>query len=374
MKISKVAARLLQAEPRTVIVSAAGRNPKLASVLVEVETDEGISGYGEAMARGGGAATKEAVLQLLAPIIVGQNPLNIEGLFRAMLKEPRRWGHDGGMVIEALSGIDIALWDIAGKAYGRPVRDLLMGAGRDTVDVYGSSVYIDTVENMVAATKEQVAAGYSMVKLKVGRPASHGGWRADLRAITAIREAVDDDIDLAVDANSAYDAADAVRMARQFEQLGISFFEEPVPPDDLDGYARVRASSSVPLAGGETYFLPYKFNEVLRRGLLDVVQPELARCGGITGARQVAALAQASRVRFAPHTGLSGGLSHLAALHVAAAAAELYTFEYMFIAHPLREIFLGGYPRPTNGVLAVPTGPGLGLELDWDAIDSYTSA
>jgi D-galactarolactone cycloisomerase len=373
VKITEVSARVLRARPERSIVFAGGRYPEFSAALVQVDTDEGVTGYGEAIARAGAESTKAAVESLLGPAVTGEDPANIERLYWLMIDQLRRFGHAGGIVVEAISGIDTALWDIAGKAAGRPIRDLLYGAGRRSVAVYASSVYIDTTEAMIGQTREQVAAGFTTVKLKVGHAAADGGKRADVEKIAAIREAVGPDIALGVDANSAYDAADAAWVARRLEDLDIAFFEEPCHPDDIEGYARVRAQSAVPLAGGETLFLLYGFNDYLRRGLLDVVQPDLARCGGVTGARQVATLAQAHRMRLAPHTGFSGGISQLAALQVAAAAAELHLLEYMFIDNPLRDIFKGGYPRPAGGVLEVPSGPGLGLELDLDAVDRYTA-
>ena len=372
MKITSVSARVLRAEPTKSVVFAAGRYPAYSAVLVTVETDEGLTGYGEAISRAGGAATQAAVESLLGPAIIGQNPMNIEGLYRLMVNQLRRFGHDGGIVVEAISGVDTALWDIAGKALERPISDLLMGAGRKQVPVYASSVYLDTADVMIAETRQQLDAGFTTVKLKVGHTESDGGRRADIEKIRLIREAVGPQVDLGVDANSAYDAATAVLVARELEKHDICFFEEPVHPDDIEGYARVRSLSSIPLAGGETLFLLYGFNDYLKRNLLDVVQPDLARCGGITGARHVATLAQANRARFAPHTGFSGGISHLAALHTAAAAAELYLLEYMFIDNPLRDIFIGGYPTPKQGLLDVPSGPGLGLDLDWDLVEKFT--
>ncbi len=374
MKIESVSARVLRARPERSVVCAAGRYPEFSAVLVEVRTDTGLVGYGEAIARAGGEVAKTAVESLLAPVIIGQDPTNIEGLYRLMISQLRRFGHAGGIFVEAISGVDTALWDIAGKAAGKPIRDLLFGAGRQVVDVYASSVYIDTAEAMIEETREQMAAGFTTIKLKSGHALEDGGKYADVDKIAAIREAVGSDAALGVDANSAYDAADAVWVAKRLEDLDMCFFEEPVHPDDIEGYARVRSQTGIPLAGGETMFLLYGFNAFLKRDLLDVVQPDLARCGGITGARHVATLAQAHGMRFAPHTGFSGGVSHLAALHTAAAAAELYLLEYMFIDNPLREIFVGGYPKPVNGTITVPEGPGLGLELDWDLVDKYTTS
>lgn len=374
MKITRIDARVLKGRPEKSVVFAAGRYPEFSAVLVTIETDEGIIGYGESIARSGGEATKEAVEKLFAPLLVGKDPEKIEGLYLFMVNQLRRFGHSAGIIIEAISGIDTALWDIAGKKANKPIRDLLYGAGREELEVYASSVYIADTAEMIAETKEQMAKGHTMIKLKSGHSKEAGGKYADIEKIRAIRESVGDKVELGLDANSAYDSADAVWMAKRLEDLDICFFEEPVHPDDLDGYAAVRQHSSVPLAGGETVFLAYGFRKFLERGLLDVVQPDLARCGGITGARHAMLLTHAFGARFAPHTGFSGGISHLAALQVAAAAPELYKLEYMFIDNPLREIFVGGYPVPGNGKIKVPTAPGLGLELDLDLVDKYTVA
>src|SRR5262249_13831901 len=152
-----------------------------------------------------------------------------------------RFGHDGGIVVEAISGVDTALWDIAGKVLERPISELLMGAGRTQVPVYASSVYLDTADVMIAETRQQLDAGFTTVKLKVGHAESDGGRRADVEKIRLIREAVGPQVDLGVDANSAYDAATAVLVARELEKLDVCFFEEPVHPDDIEGYARVRS-------------------------------------------------------------------------------------------------------------------------------------
>ena len=194
---------------------------------------------------------------------------------------------------------------------------------------------------------------------------------ADIAALTAIRETVGPEMSLVVDANGAYQAAEASRVATSLDKLDIRWFEEPVPPDDVEGYRRLRSTTAVPLARGETDFGVFTLGPVIAERLIDVVQPDVTRCGGITGARQLAYLTYAANLAFAPHTGFSGGVSQLAALHVAAAAPTLYRLEYMFIDNPLREIFVSGYPVPVDGVLEVPTGPGLGYEFDRGKVDRY---
>lgn len=372
MTISTVKARLLEATPSEGVVFGQGAFATYSMVLVEIEDDSGHTGYGEALARRGGQMTAAAVESLLAPVVIGQDPRNIEGLWVRMVEALRCWGHTSGVVMEAVSGVDTALWDLVGKIEGRPVWQLLAGAGRSQVTCYASSVYIADVDTMVAAALEQQANGFGRVKVKIGRSHDEGWQDADLAALSAIRDAVGPGLDLVVDANGAYTAAEAIRMGRAMEPLDIGWFEEPVYMDDLGGYEQIHRMTSIPLARGETDFGIFTLRDVLQRRLIDVVQPDLGRCGGVTGARHVWTLAYAQNLSFAPHTGFSGGVSQLAAIHVAAAAPTLLALEHMFIDNPLREIFLGGYPAAHQGKVQVPTGPGLGLDIDLDKVDKLT--
>jgi D-galactarolactone cycloisomerase len=372
MKIESVRSRVLAARPERGVTFGIGEFNEYVGVLVEVETDTGLVGHGEAIARRGAAMTAAAVDSLLAPVLIGEDPEDILGLWLRMIDQLRRWGHTAGVVVEAISGVDIAIWDLVGKAHGEPIWRLLRGAGRRRVPVYASSVYIADVDTMVAEACEQAGRGFPALKVKIGRGEKAGGRAADAEALERIREAVGPQVELYVDANGAYDAATAIRMARDLERLDIGWFEEPLPPDDLSGYERLHAASRVPLARGETDFSVFSFRDLITRRLVDVVQPDLARCGGITSAQQIWALTYAHNLAFAPHTGFSGGISHLAALHVAAASPTLLRLEYMFIDNPLREMFVGGYPRAQDGLVEVPEAPGLGLEIDAARVDSWT--
>ncbi len=373
-EIVAVTADLMVGRPEHGVSFAIGRYDEFAMVLVRVTTADGLTGYGEALARRGGQMTASAVESLLAPVLTGADAGDIGGLWVTMFERLRRWGHAGGVVVEAISGVDTALWDLAGKRAGQPVWALLHGAGRTQVPVYASSVYIDSEAAMVAQALEQRERGFAAIKVKIGRPSEDGGVRADLRALAAIREAVGEETELYVDANGAYDAATAIRAARTMEEIGIGWLEEPVPADDLDGYRRVHAMTSTPLAAGESVFAAAGFQRLLGEGLIDYVQPDLGRCGGITAAMQVSTLTDVAGKAFAPHTGFSGGISQLAALHVAAAAPRLATLEYMFIDNPVREIFAQGYPEAEAGFVRAPHGPGLGLDLDLERIGSMVVA
>jgi L-alanine-DL-glutamate epimerase-like enolase superfamily enzyme len=372
MTIRSVRARLLEATPEAGVVFGAGSFTTYSMVLVEIDDDSGHVGHGEAAARRGGEMTAAAVEALLAPVLLGEDPHNIEGLWVRMVQQLRPWGHVSGVVMEAVSGADTALWDLVGKIEGRPVWQLLAGAGRAQVPVYASSVYIADPDTMVRQAVEQQRRGFDRLKVKIGRRPDEGGQDADLAALRAIRDAVGHEMTLVVDANAAYDAADAIRMGRAMEPLDVRWFEEPVYMDDLDGYERVHRMTATPLARGETDFGIFTMRDVIERRLVDVVQPDLGRCGGITGARQVWTLAFAHNLAFAPHTGFSGGVSQLAAIHVAASCPTLLALEHMFIDNPCREIFVGGYPQAKDGAVPVPGRPGLGLDLDPDKVERYT--
>jgi L-alanine-DL-glutamate epimerase-like enolase superfamily enzyme len=374
VKIAAVKARVLAASPEHGVEFGIGSYDTYSMVLVEAVAEDGTVGYGEAIARRGAEMTVAAVETLLAPVVVGGDPRNVEALWVGMMDRLRRWGHQGGTVVEALSGVDNAVWDLLGKLEGAPVWALLHGAGRERVRCYASSVYIADVETMVAEALEQQARGFDTIKVKIGRSRQEEGIAADVAALEGIREAVGPGTGLVVDANGEYDAATAIRVGRHLERLDIGWFEEPVPPDDLDGYARIREVSTVPLARGETDFSLFGFRELIDRRLVDVVQPDLGRCGGVTGARHVYTMAYAANVDFAPHTGFSGGLSQLAAIHVGAAAPALRAVEYMFIDNPVREIFAAGFPEPADSHLPVPDAPGFGLELDAEKLERYTQA
>ena len=364
MKITGVACRMLSGTLDTPIQFGMGAFPTFAATLVEITTDEGLTGIGEAIVRKAPQVARTVVEQLLTPVLLGRDPHDVEGLWDEMFQQLRGWGHWRGFVFEAMSGVDTALWDILGKAAGLPVYKVLGGAGRSRVPCYASSVYFAEIGQMVAQAKEQAAAGHRAIKVKIGRNPAMGGRRTDVASVKAIRDALGESVDIMLDVNSAYDAGTAIGVCRQLEAEDITWIEEPVPPDDYEGYRRVREGQGIPVAAGESEFGVFGFRELIHRRAIDIVQPDVARVGGFTGARRVGALAHAYNLRYAPHTGFSAGVSHLAALHVAASVPNLMTYEYFFAPNPLRDLFTDRFPVPQDGFITVPSGPGLGLKLD----------
>ena len=274
------------------------------------------------------------------------------------------------MLIEAIAGVDIALWDVVGKALGQPVHRLLGGLGRSRVDCYASSVNWANVELMQEQARQVQALGFKAIKVKLGLPVARA-----IASAGAVREAVGADIRLSADANWAYSLDDAVTVGHALHELGYWFFEEPLVPEDTAGYAHLRRSVSVPLAAGESDYTTQHAAQLLKDRLVGFIQPDVARAGGISETRDIATLAQAFHVAYAPHVGWSGAICVAASLQLAAAMPAFASFECMFIANPLRDELatqpVGSAALLVGGQLPVPEGPGLGVDINWDAVHRY---
>jgi L-alanine-DL-glutamate epimerase-like enolase superfamily enzyme len=227
---------------------------------------------------------------------------------------------------------------------------------------------------MAKEARDAVDRGHKAIKIQLGRSAEWGGPNADVEVCRVIREAIGPDVEMGADVNCAYDAATAIRVCQKVSRYDLWFIEEPVFPDDVDGYELIRRTQPIPVAAGESEFGLFGFRELLRRRALDVVQPEIARIGGFTAAMRLGALAQTHNVRVAPHTGFSCGVAQLASLHLAAAVSALSRLEWMWISNPLAEIFTTPLPQPVNGELAPPERPGLGLTLDRQKLAQFRLA
>lgn len=371
MKVTKLETWVLEAEGER-IEFGAGSYSTFKAMVVALTTDDGITGWGECIARRAPKVLDSVVRELLWPVVEGRDPRDVEGIWDECFALLRPWGHYRGFVQEAMSGIDCALWDIVAKAQGVPLYKALGGAARRSVPVYGSKVYTADVAAMVRQAKEQIAAcGHRAIKVQLGRSAARDGYRGDIAVVRAIREAVGPQIEIGVDVNSAYDAATAIKVCHEIARYDLAFIEEPVFPDDIDGYEMIRRSQPIPLAGGESEFGIFGFRELLSRRALDIVQPDVARIGGYTAAKRLGALVHAHNVRYAPHTGFSCGLAQLASLHLAASVPNLSRLEWMWISNPLTELWTQPLPQPRDGVLDVPTAPGLGLEVDRKKLERF---
>jgi len=349
------------------------------AALCVVSTDEGIEGVGEAFYIGGPAKIVASMISdACAPLIIGKDPFDTAIIWDFLYNRTRDQGMKG-LPISALSAIDIALWDIKGKALGLPVCKLLGGAYRDKAHVYATGLYEpQNVPSIKDALIEEALGykkdGFSAMKLKVGY-----GVETDMRYVRAVREAIGDDIVLMVDANHAYNATEAIRLAREMERYNVYWFEEPVPPEDIDGYIEVKQKSNILIAGGECEFTRYGFRELITRRAVDILQPDLCAAGGFTEMIRIVAMASAWNVPIMPHVwgtnvGLAASLQLFAVLpHFPERRfpAEPF-FEYDRSPHPLRDGVTQEKFIMKEGYLDIPQRPGLGITLDMDFVRRYT--
>ena len=365
MKIAKVEALPLSAKMKPLRI-ATTTFTECRALLVRITTDDGLVGIGEGLVRTAPRATKYIVEDTLAPCILGKDPMDLAGLWWEMFSTMRTRGHTKGHFVEALSGVDMALWDIVGQALNLPVYRALHGYGRKVLSAYGSSIFMGGVKEMEAQAARFLDLGYDTIKIKIGM-----GPDVDEEAVRAIRSTVGKNVKLMVDANSVYDAPTAVQLGRRLEKYDLEWFEEPVPPYDHRGYREVKKGQGIPIAAGEGEFTLYGFRDLLATGAVDVVQPDAGRVGGFTEGMRIAALIQAENLKFAPHTGMCSAVNIVAGMHYAAAAPGFYRFEFMELDHPLIDIFKEGMPRPKAGKIELPDKPGLGIELDMGKIEKW---
>lgn len=374
MKITGIHAHVLEAQLSAPFAYSRLWYSRRMSMIVEITTDEGLVGWGECY---GPAHINAAVVRELGGFLIGQDPLRGEYLWHELYARYRDHGQKG-VVIQGLSGIDIALWDIRGKFLGQPVHRLMGGPVRETVQAYATGLYRrdrpDHVDYLCEEALESKALGFAAMKLKVGF-----GVADDVRAVQAVRHAIGPEIGLMIDANHAYDAVEAIRLGRRIEDADIGWFEEPVPPEDLDGHAAVKAALSIPIATGECEFTRMGFRNVLERRAADVIQPDLCAAGGLSECKKIADMALAFGVRFAPHvwgTGIAVAAAvQLLAVIPAWTPPSLHPVEPMLefdrTEHPVRAALLVRPVAPVDGAVAVPTGPGLGVEVNRDTLVKF---
>lgn len=352
-----------------------------SATLVEVLTDAGITGWGEAFAQGlEPPEIAAAVIEhALKPLVIGADPRDTEVLWHRMYHMTRDYGRKGS-VIAGISAVDIALWDIAGKFHNVPVYRLLGGAFRTRVQPYATGFYRIRGQGEAARLADEAQrhfeAGFTLMKVKLGY-----GVEDDIACMQAIGRAIQGKpVTLMVDTNHAYGRADAVRLGRALEEYRLRWYEEPVVPEDIGGYVEMRQKLSMPIAGGENEHTLYGFREFLAAGAVDVAQPDLGSCGGISAGRHIAALAQSSGVQVNPHVwgsaiAQAASLQLLAALPVAhhSLFAAEPVLEYDRSSHPFRRALITQPIEQVDGWVTIPDGPGLGVEVDREILDQYRS-
>lgn len=330
--------------------------------LVRVRTDQGLEGIGSAYSNPD--MVRCVVEGNLRDILVGDDPAEVELLWAKMHRITRWYGRKGA-AMSAIGAIDTALWDIRGKAQGKPVFEML-GACRESVPAYASALlWKDDPAELAAEATHHVAQGYRAVKMRLGR-----NWDYDLRAVQAVRDAVGPGVRLMVDGSMRYSPATALRMAGELRLLNAFWFEEPFPPEELDRFAELRSKVKVPIAAGENEFALQGFRELASSGAVDILQPDCSRSGGITECHRIGVLAGVQGLRVATHT-WGDAVALVANMHLIASLSNGITVEVDRTGNPFVDELLEEPLTVRDGEIALPTGPGLGIELNEDLVSSY---
>lgn len=369
MKVTRVEAMVLTCPLEKPIMDATYTLPHRSAVIVRVETDEGLSGIGEAAYFGGPPEITGMVIEKeLQPLLVGEDPLNNEKLWEKMYQRTIKHGRKG-VIIASMSGIDIALWDIKARAAGLPLYRLLGGC-REQVRAYASAGFYAEGKELKELAEEMasyVEEGFTGVKMKIGRLSAAD----DVARVRAVREAIGDNVDLLVDGNNAYTSYQAIKIGRKMEEYDIFWFEEPVPTEDMEGSAVVAAALDTPVAAGENEFTRYGFRDLIMHRAVDIGQPDTTWCGGITEAMKIAAMASAWNIICVPHS-FSSAVALVSNLHFSASIPNGLLQEFDRNPNPLREDLLR---EPVwinrDGYMAPPEKPGLGIELDEAVVRKY---
>ncbi|HEY1797764.1 MAG TPA: mandelate racemase/muconate lactonizing enzyme family protein [Stellaceae bacterium] len=344
--------------------------------LVEIVGDDGNSGWGEAF---GPARLTAPIVEYYKPLLVGEDALATERHWQMLYNRLRDHGRKG-LAIEALSAVDIALWDLKARHFGVSVGTLLGGPLRSKVEAYATGFYRkrggDPIAYLVDEAMERVAQGFTGIKLKLGF-----GMAEDIRLCHAVRRAVGDRLAIMIDANHAYDATGAIALGRRIEELNIAWFEEPVPPEDLAGYRQVKSALEIPIAGGEAEFTRWGFRSLITDRCVDILQPDIAAAGGISETKKIADMANAFGMRVNPHVwgtavALAASLQLIASLpHNPLGLHPIEPLlEFDQSEHPIRFAVSTAPIVQKEGWVAIPDGPGLGIEIDRSALTRFKVA
>ena len=345
--------------------TAWGRYSAVSIVMVELTTEHGHVGAGEVLARFAPKAYCELIETALALRLVGQDPDDIDGLWSAMRRALS--GRACGLLVEAIAGIDIALWDIRGKRLGKPLASLLAANPATHVPVYAASVNWAEDER---EAQDQLAGfierGFDRIKIKIGNPP-----QAAARRIEAIRAYAGDAVTLYADANWAYALDEAEYVGQALGENSYAWFEEPLDPDDEEGYEQLARRLTIPLAAGESNFTSGQARRLIEARALAYIQPNATRCGGVSETVRTARHAQSNGIAYAAHVGMSGIVCETVGLHVAAAIGPEASVECAMAPNLFKSDLADrrpGYQSARAGMLEVPTGPGLGISINWDAV------
>ncbi len=346
------------------VFSRSGVRNTRSTTLIQVDTDEGVTGLGSAS--GNGELIEFIVARVLKPLLVGLDPTAIDDIWdKAYVRGGHKEFGTRGVGVVALSGIDIALWDILGKVRGVPIYQLLGGKCRDKVPVYATALYPEEPSKVAQRARAFAEQGFHGVKIKVGFDLNQ-----DIRIVRAVRQELGADFTVMTDANQGYSVEVGLKAAQAFAECGAYWLEEPLFVEDIAGHARLRENSKVPIAVGENLNTYYAFENFVLRGAVDFLQPDVARAGGITEIRKIAALAAKHNLGLSFHT-WGDGVALAASLHLSMALKECGVMELDYTYNPLRSELLTTPLDVKNGFMQASDKPGLGIELNRVALERF---
>jgi len=340
-------------------------------LVCEIMTDDGLVGIGNAALSP--LVTKQVIDQYLAPLLIGADPWDVEFLWQHMYRKTMAFGRKGvGMV--AISAVDIALWDLMGKSARQPVYRLLGGRTKPRIPVYASRLYSTPLDELAEESRKYADEGYRAMKMRFGWGPTDGaeGMQKNVDLVRTLRETVGDGVDIMADAYMGWTLDYAKRMLPLLEPFHLRWLEEPVIPDDIQGYAELRRRTHIPIAGGEHEFTMYGFRDLLEARAVDYIQFDTNRVGGITQARKIAALAESYSIPVIPHAGQMHNY-HVVMASVNSPMAEFFPPVDVEVGNELFWYIFKGEPKPANGFIDLDENvPGLGLTVDEAALKQFT--
>jgi D-galactarolactone cycloisomerase len=366
MKITNVETIRLRAAIPTEgrVFSRSGVRNYRSTTLVKIDTDEGVSGFGSCS--GNGELIEFIVARVLKPLVIGMDPTSIDEIWdKAYVRGGHKEFGTRGVGVVAMSGVDIALWDILGKVRGLPLYKLLGRKCRNKVPVYATALYPEEPSKVAKRARDFANQGFQGVKIKVGFD-----LRQDVRIVRAVRQELGKDFTVMTDANQGYGVDVALEAAEAFAESGIFWLEEPLFVEDIEGHARLREQGKTPIAVGENLHTHYAFENFVARGAVDFLQPDVARVGGVSEIRKIAVIAESYKTPISFHT-WGDGVALAASIHLSAAMKECMMMELDYTYNPLRTELLREPLEFKEGYLRPPEGPGLGVEVESEALQRF---
>jgi L-alanine-DL-glutamate epimerase-like enolase superfamily enzyme len=364
MKITAIKTYLLEKKLSSTMQISRGGFQVRHHTIVEVHTDAGITGLGEGV--GNARLVKSLLDGQMASMVIGDNPMNIE-VIRHKLMDSQVYFERKGSALCAASAIEMACWDIKGKALGVPVYQLLGGLYRDRLECYASECYWEEdPENMGRNAERMVESGFNTIKAHIG----YGNPKSDLKRVESLRKSIGKDIGLMIDLNAGYNTIDAFSAFKLWQDSDLIWIEEPLNPNHVDAMADLRLKVNVPIASGENEFQVYGFKELFDKKAIDIAMPDIGRVGGIQETKNICTLAQAYGIPVSPHN-YSSGILLAATMHVMASTPNTWMLEMDGSRNAVYEELLISPIELKNSHVTMPDHPGLGVKLSTETLEKY---